>query len=54
MDPFETIGRAQATKLVDEDGEEVEFELAPGLPPADIQRLADARRAAFRLPTRDR
>ena len=41
MDPFETIGRAQATKLVDEDGEEVEFELAPGLPPAEIQGLAD-------------
>jgi hypothetical protein len=41
MDPLEAIRRAQATRLVDEDGDEVEFELAPGLPPADIERLAD-------------
>jgi len=26
---------------VDEDGHEVEFELAPALPPADIELLAD-------------
>jgi hypothetical protein len=41
MDPLEAIRCAQATRLVDEDGDEVEFELAPGLPPADIERLAD-------------
>jgi cell wall assembly regulator SMI1 len=41
MDPLEAIRRAQATRLVDEDGDEVEFELAPSLPPADIERLAD-------------
>jgi cell wall assembly regulator SMI1 len=41
MDPIEAIGRAQAARLVDEDGDEVEFELAPGLSPADIERLED-------------
>jgi hypothetical protein len=41
MDPLEAIRRAQGTRLVDEDGDEVEFELAPALPPADIERLAD-------------
>jgi hypothetical protein len=41
MDPLEAIRRAQATRLLDEDGGEVEFELAPALPPADIERLAD-------------
>src|SRR6266480_3845043 len=41
MSAFEAIRRAQATRLVDEDGDEVEFELAPALPPADIERLAD-------------
>jgi cell wall assembly regulator SMI1 len=40
MDPLEAIGRAQATRLVGEDGKEVEFELAPALPRADIERLA--------------
>jgi hypothetical protein len=41
MDPLEAIRRAQATRLVDEDGDEVEFELAPAVPPGDIERLAD-------------
>jgi hypothetical protein len=41
MDPFEAIRRAQATRLVDEDGDEVEFGLAPALPQADIERLAN-------------
>jgi hypothetical protein len=41
MDPLEAIRRAQATRLVDEDGDEVEFELTPGLPPADVERLVD-------------
>jgi hypothetical protein len=41
MDPLEAIRRAQATRLVDEDGDEVELQLAPGLQAADIQRLAD-------------
>jgi len=41
MDPFEVIRRAQATRLVGEDGDEVELELAPALAPADIERLED-------------
>lgn len=41
MDPLEAIGRAQATGLVNEDGDKVEFELAPALPQADIELLAD-------------
>jgi hypothetical protein len=41
MDPLEAIGHAQAAVLVDEDGEEVEFELAPALSPDDIEGLAD-------------
>jgi cell wall assembly regulator SMI1 len=41
MDPLEAIRRAQATRLVNEDGDEVELELAPAVPPADIERLAD-------------
>jgi hypothetical protein len=41
VDPLEAIGRARATRLVDKDGDEVEFELAPALAPADIERLAD-------------
>ncbi|MEN3311561.1 MAG: hypothetical protein V7645_890 [Actinomycetota bacterium] len=41
MDPLEAIGGAQATSLVDEDGDEVQFELAPALAPADIERLAE-------------
>jgi len=41
MDPLEAIRRARATRLVDKDGDEVEFELAPALAPADIERLAD-------------
>jgi len=40
MDPLEAIRRAQTTRLVDEDGDEVELELAPALP-GDIARLAD-------------
>jgi hypothetical protein len=40
MDSFEAIRRAQATRLVSEDGDEVELELAPGLPPADILTVA--------------
>jgi hypothetical protein len=39
MDSLEAIRRAQATRLVKEDGDELE--LAPGLPPADIEGLAD-------------
>jgi hypothetical protein len=39
MDPLEAIRRAQATKLVDKEGGAVEFELAPALPPAEIERL---------------
>src|SRR4029453_6320871 len=35
MDSLEAIRRAQATRLVSEDGDEVELELAPGLPRAD-------------------
>jgi cell wall assembly regulator SMI1 len=41
MDPLEAISQAQASRLVDEDGHEVELELASGLPPADVERLAD-------------
>jgi hypothetical protein len=41
MDPLEAIRRAQATRLVNEDGDEFEFELAPAVPPGDIERLAD-------------
>ena len=41
MDPLEAIRRAQATRLVSEDGDEIEFELAPALLSADIERLAD-------------
>src|SRR6266550_3361779 len=41
MDPLEAIRRAQATRLVNEDGDEFEFELAPAVPPSDIERLAD-------------
>ena len=41
MDPLEAIRRAQATRLVNKKGGEVEFELAPALPPADIELLAD-------------
>jgi hypothetical protein len=40
MDSLEAIRRAQATRLVSEDGDEVEFELAPGLLPADILTVA--------------
>jgi hypothetical protein len=40
MDPLEAIGGAQATSLVDEDGDEVQFELAPALAPADIESSA--------------
>ncbi len=38
MDSLEAISRAQDTRLVTEDGDEVE--LAPGLPPADILAVA--------------
>jgi hypothetical protein len=41
MDYLEAIRRAQATRLVSEDGDEVDLELAPGLSPADIEGLAD-------------
>ncbi len=41
MDPLEAIRGTQATRLVGEDGDEVEFELAPALPRAEIERLAD-------------
>jgi hypothetical protein len=41
MDSLEAIRRAQATRLVSEDGDEVELELARGLLPADIEGLAD-------------
>jgi hypothetical protein len=41
VDPLEAIRHAQATRLVGADGEEVEFALAAGLPPAEIERLAD-------------
>ncbi len=40
MDSLEAISRAQDTRLVTEDGDEVELELAPGLPPADILAVA--------------
>jgi hypothetical protein len=39
MDPVDEIRRAQATTLVDEDGHEVVLELAPPLPPAELERL---------------
>jgi hypothetical protein len=39
MDPLEAIRHAQATRLVDEDGAEVELELAPGLAPTEIDEL---------------
>jgi hypothetical protein len=41
MNPLDAIGRAQDTRLVDKGGDVVEFELAPALPPADIDGLAD-------------
>jgi cell wall assembly regulator SMI1 len=41
MDPVEEIRRAQALELVDEDGNEVELELRPGLTPAEIEELRD-------------
>jgi hypothetical protein len=41
MDPLEAIRQAQATRLLDKKGDEVEFELAAGLPPADIDGIAD-------------
>ena len=39
MDPLEAIRRARGTKLVRKNGAEVEFELEPGLPPAEIDQL---------------
>jgi len=39
MDPLEEIGSAQAARLVDEDGTEVELEFAPPLLPAEVERL---------------
>ena len=41
MDPLEAIRRAQASRLVNNKGDEVEFELAAPLLPADIEGLAD-------------
>jgi hypothetical protein len=41
MDPAQAIEHAQSTRLVSEDGDEVEFELVPALAPADVERLAD-------------
>jgi hypothetical protein len=41
MDPLEAIERARATRLVDEDGGDVELTLAPPLLPVEIERLAD-------------
>jgi hypothetical protein len=41
MDPLEAIRRAQATKLVNKKGDEVEFELAAAPLPADIEGLTD-------------
>ena len=41
MDPLETIRRAQATRLVNKKGDEVEFELAAALLPDDVEGLAD-------------
>jgi hypothetical protein len=46
MDPLEAIRRVQANRLIGEDGDEVDLELAPALPPADPDRLADE--SAFR------
>jgi cell wall assembly regulator SMI1 len=40
MDPLEAIRHAQGTRLVDKKGHEVEFELAAGVLPADIDGLA--------------
>src|SRR5258706_9505246 len=40
MDPLEAIRRAQAGRLVRKDGKEVELQLAPGLGPTDIERVA--------------
>jgi hypothetical protein len=42
MDPLDAIGRAKATRLVDKDDDEVEFELAPSLLPADIDARGQA------------
>jgi cell wall assembly regulator SMI1 len=39
MDPIEAIRRAQATALVDEDGNEVVLEVAPGLTEREIDEL---------------
>ncbi len=39
MDPVEEIRRAQATSLVDEDGDEVVLECAPPLTEAEIEQL---------------
>jgi hypothetical protein len=39
VDPVEEIRRAQATSLVDEDGDEVVLELAPPLTEAEIEQL---------------
>jgi hypothetical protein len=41
MDPLEAIDVAQATKLIDKDGHEVELELAPALQTDEIEHLAD-------------
>ncbi len=40
MDPVDVIQRAQATRLMNEDGDAVEFGLAPALSAAEIERLA--------------
>ena len=40
MDAIEEIRSAQATALVDEDGDEVSFELAPPVSEADLDRIA--------------
>jgi hypothetical protein len=42
MDPLDAIGRAKATRLVDKDDDDVEFELAPSLLPADIDARGQA------------
>jgi cell wall assembly regulator SMI1 len=39
MDPLEAIRRAQATKLVRKNGDDVELKLEPAMPPADIEQL---------------
>lgn len=41
MDPLEAIRRAEAARLVTERGDEVDLELAPPLPPDEIDRVAD-------------